>query len=198
MWHFCFSHFWTFSANICGLHFEISQKFWNVLGLPLAILHKPSYKTNISGKDSITVSAINAWNNSKVLKISLRYLSPNKIKKILSDAYFAKYWNKLSTFRYFKFMLDGFSNLASLIFVLIFSPCCCYFIIHIFLSSLPLVYWTKLLLLSTQLSLHEIVPIQSKVLMVSFTKNSKGNTSRFGYAVQVLPSDKTIISKHKI
>ena len=52
----------------------------------------------------------------------------------------------------------------------IFSPCCCYFIIYIFLSGFRLIYWTKLLLLSiywtkllllsTQLLLHEIVPIQ--------------------------------------
>ena len=55
-------------------------------------LHKPSYKTNTYGKNSIVVSAINAWNNSQnFLKISLRHLSPNKIKKILSDAYFANY-----------------------------------------------------------------------------------------------------------
>ena len=45
-------------------------------------LHKPSYKTNTYGKNSIVVRAINAWNNSqKFLKISLRHLSPNKIKK---------------------------------------------------------------------------------------------------------------------
>ena len=55
-------------------------------------LHKPSYKTNTYGKNSIIVSAINAWNDSqKFLKISLRHLSPNKIKKILPDANFANY-----------------------------------------------------------------------------------------------------------
>ena len=55
-------------------------------------LHKPSYKTNIYGKNSIVVGAINAWNNSqKLFKISPRHLSPNKIKKTLSDAFFAKY-----------------------------------------------------------------------------------------------------------
>ena len=54
-------------------------------------LHKPSYKINIFGKNSI-VSAIIAWNNlQKLLKISLRHLSLNKIKKTLSDAFFAKY-----------------------------------------------------------------------------------------------------------
>ena len=97
------------------------ESSWSSLGN----LHKHSYKTNTYGNNSIVVSAINAWNNSqKLLKIYLRHLSPNKIKKILSDAYFANYWNELSTFRYFKFMLDDFSDFASSIFVLIFSPCC--------------------------------------------------------------------------
>ena len=41
---------------------------------------------------------------------------------------------------YFKFMLDDFSNFVSSIFVLFFSPGCCYFIINIFLSGLPLIY----------------------------------------------------------
>ena len=46
----------------------------------LGNLHKPSYKTNLYGKNSIIVSAINAWNKSqKLLKISFRHLSPNKI-----------------------------------------------------------------------------------------------------------------------
>ena len=60
---------------------------WSSLGN----LDKPSYKTNIY---FIVVSSINAWNDSqKHLKISLRHLSPNKIKKILSDVFIAKYWN---------------------------------------------------------------------------------------------------------
>ena len=55
-------------------------------------LYKPSYKTNLYGKNYIIVSAINACNNlQKLLKVPLRYLSPNKIKKILSDAFFSKY-----------------------------------------------------------------------------------------------------------
>ena len=64
------------------------ETFWFSLGN----LHKPSYKTNIYGKNYIVVSAINSWNNSqKLLKFSLGHLSPNKIKKILSDAFFVKY-----------------------------------------------------------------------------------------------------------
>ena len=82
-------------------------------------LHKPSYKTNTY----IDVSAINAWNNSqKFLKISLRHLSPNKIKKILSDAFFSKYWNELSAFRYIKLMLDDFQILQALYLFFPFLP----------------------------------------------------------------------------
>ena len=48
----------------------------------------PSHKTNTNGNNSI-VNTINAWNNSlRLLKISVRHLSPNKIKSILSDAFF--------------------------------------------------------------------------------------------------------------
>ena len=84
---------------------------WSSLGN----LHKLSYKTDLYGKNYIIVSAINVWNNSQELfKISLRHLSPNKIKKILSDAFFAKYWNELSTFRYFKLMLADFQILLAL------------------------------------------------------------------------------------
>ena len=59
----------------------------------LGNLHKPSYKINLYGKNSIIVSAINAWNNSqKLLKIYLRHLSPNR-KKNLSDALFSDILN---------------------------------------------------------------------------------------------------------
>ena len=55
----------------------------------LGNLHKSSYKTNLHGKSPIIVSAINAWNNSqKLLKISLRHLSPNKIKKLGQMSFF--------------------------------------------------------------------------------------------------------------
>ena len=120
-------------------------------------LHKPSYKTNTYGKNSI-----DAWNNwQKFLKISLRHLLPSKIKKILSHAYFPNYWNELSSFRYFKSMLDNFSNFASSIAICFnFFSLLLFYNIH-FLSGFPSIYWTKLLLLSTQLLLHEIVPIQS-------------------------------------
>ena len=103
-----------------------------------------------------------AWNNSqKFLKIYLRHLLPSKIKKILSHAYFPNYWNELSSFRYFKSMLDNFSNFASSIAICFnFFSLLLFYDIH-FLPGFPSIYWTKLLLLSTQLLLHEIVPIQS-------------------------------------
>ena len=86
-------------------------------------LHQHSYKTNIYSKNSIIVSAINASNNSqKLLKTSLRHLSPIKIKKILSGAFFSKYWNELSAFRYIKLMLDDFQILQALYLFFPFLP----------------------------------------------------------------------------
>ena len=72
--------------------FSSDQHNYETSWFSLDNLYKSSCKTNTYGKNSIVVIAINAWNNSqKFLKISLRHLSPNKIKKILSDAYFANY-----------------------------------------------------------------------------------------------------------
>ena len=89
----------------------------------LGNLHKPFYKTKLYGKNSIIVSATNAWNNpQKLLKISLRHLFPNKIKKILSDAFFSKYWNELSAFRYIKLTLDDFQILQALYLFFPFLP----------------------------------------------------------------------------
>ena len=52
------------------------ERSWSSLGN----LHKPSYKTNLYGQNSIILSATNAWNNSqKLLKIYLRHLSPNNL-----------------------------------------------------------------------------------------------------------------------
>ena len=69
------------------MKFHLTNTIMKLLGLRLA-----SYKTNLYGKNFITVSAIIAWNNSqKLLKISLRHLSLNKIKAILSDGFFSKY-----------------------------------------------------------------------------------------------------------
>ena len=89
--------------------FSSDQHSYETSWCSLGNLYKPSNETNTSAKNSIIVSTINAWNNSqKLLKIYHKHSSPNKIEKILSDAYFAEYWNKLSIFRYFKLMLDDF------------------------------------------------------------------------------------------
>ena len=89
----------------------------------LGNLHKPSYKSNLYDKNSIIVSAINAWNNSqKLLKISLRHLSPNKIKKFCQISFFSKYWNELSAFRYFQLILDDFQILQALYLFFPFTP----------------------------------------------------------------------------
>ena len=60
--------------------------------------------------------------------------------------------------RYFKLMLDDFSNFESSLFVLTFSLCCCYFIIFNPLSGVPLIYWTELLLVSIQLIVAWSIP----------------------------------------
>ena len=45
-------------------------------------LHKTSYRTNIYGKNSVTVSAVKSWNKGQnnLKNISLRLSSPKKIK----------------------------------------------------------------------------------------------------------------------
>ena len=69
--------------------FSSDQHNYETFCSSLGNLHKLSYKTSIYGKDSIVVNAIN--NSQKLFKISLRHLSPNKILKNPSDAFFAKY-----------------------------------------------------------------------------------------------------------
>ena len=51
------------------------------------------YKTDIYGKYSITVSAVESWNKiQKQLKsILLKDLSPNKIKTVVTNFYFKSY-----------------------------------------------------------------------------------------------------------
>ena len=56
-------------------------------------LQKYSYRTNTYGKNSITISAIESWNNSQnnLKTISLRLLTPNKIKLPLANEYSKNY-----------------------------------------------------------------------------------------------------------
>ena len=95
------------------------ESTWSSLGNR----HKLTYKTNIYEKNSIILSAINAWNNlQKLLKISIRCLLPKKIKNTVSDVfwneYWNEYWNEPSIFRFFKLILDYFLNFGSTISVL--------------------------------------------------------------------------------
>ena len=86
--------FLKFSDKVTSLFndwflFSSDQHNYETSWSSLGNLHKASYKTNLYGKNSIIVSAINAWNNSqKLLKISLRHLSPNKIKKFCQMSFF--------------------------------------------------------------------------------------------------------------
>ena len=56
-------------------------------------LQKYLYRTKTYGKNSITISAIESWNNSQnnPKTISLRLLTPNKIKVLLSNEYLKNY-----------------------------------------------------------------------------------------------------------
>ena len=57
-------------------------------------LQKYSYRTNSYGKKLIIISATESWNNSRnnLKTISLRLLTPNKIKLLLSNEYLKNYW----------------------------------------------------------------------------------------------------------
>ena len=113
-----FSNWFLFSSEQHNYEISWTSVDYEIITIMKFLdLHKPSYKT------TIVVSAINAWNNSqKVWKISLRHLSRNKIKQNLSGIFFAKYWNELSTFRYFKLMLDVFQILPTLYLFYLFLP----------------------------------------------------------------------------
>ena len=63
---FLFNHWFLFSSDQHNYH------TWSSLGN----LHMTSYKTNLYGKNSIIVNAINAWNNlQELLKISQTFTS---------------------------------------------------------------------------------------------------------------------------
>ena len=105
--------------SMIGFYFHLTnttETSWSYHG----ILHKPSYKANIYGKNSIVASAINAWNNlQKLLKTSLRHLSLIKSKKRCQMSFLRSI--EMSTFRYFKLMLDDFQTLQALYSIVTFS-----------------------------------------------------------------------------
>ena len=118
-----FSDWFLFSSD------QLNETSWSSLGN----LHKPSYKTNMARVLLLKVQLVLGITH----KSCWEFLSEKfSLKKVLSDVFFAKCWCEISTFRYFKLMLDDFSNFASSISVLTFSLCF-YFIIYILLSGLP-------------------------------------------------------------
>ena len=70
--------------------FSSDQHNYETLSSTQRNLTKPFYKTNKYGKYSMTVSAVESWNQiQKQLKIILlKDLSPNKTKTVVSDFYF--------------------------------------------------------------------------------------------------------------
>ena len=114
------------------------KTFWYFRGN----LYESSYKTNFYDKNSIIGSPINAWNNSqKLLKFSLRHLIKSKMP-------FLQIMELIVNFQTFQIDAWWFFKDLTSISILTFSPRCCYFIIYILLYDLPLINWTKLLLLS--------------------------------------------------
>ena len=66
---------------------------YNTSWSPNDKIQKYSYRTNTYGKNSIIISAIESWNNSQnnLKTISLRLLTPSKIKLLLSNEYLKNY-----------------------------------------------------------------------------------------------------------
>ena len=56
-------------------------------------LFKPSFRTNLNGKNSITVNAIDAWNKAQTSLVDsiLKDLTPYKIKTIIMKRMIDKY-----------------------------------------------------------------------------------------------------------
>ena len=56
-------------------------------------IFKPSYRTDSYGKTSITIGAINSWNNTQnqFSNLSLTTYSPTKIKSLLFKKCIGKY-----------------------------------------------------------------------------------------------------------
>ena len=98
-----------------GSYFHLTNTIMKLLGFPLGIFI--SIRTKLTWQEYYRCKSISSSNNPlKPLEISARHLSPNKIKKILSDVFFAKYSNELPTFRYFNLILDDFQILQALYF----------------------------------------------------------------------------------
>ena len=127
-----------------GFYFHLTNTIMKLLGLTIAIFISLLTKLLFMGRILLLQVQLMFGITQKLLKISLRrHLSPNKIKKTMSDAFFAKYWNNCQISYIFKLMLDDFSNFASSISVSTFYLCCCYFFIYclVFLWYIELNYY---------------------------------------------------------
>ena len=81
-------------------------------------IFKPSYRTDSYGKNSITVGAINSWNNTQhqFSNLSLKTYSPTKIKSLL-------FKNALKNIKQeVKRGSFNFNLIKQIKFIIIFSP----------------------------------------------------------------------------
>ena len=71
-----FNNWFTFRSNVHNYETTLSAT---------CKLFKPSFRTNLYGKNSITVNAIDAWNKAQtsLADTILKDLTPNKIKTII-------------------------------------------------------------------------------------------------------------------
>ena len=145
----------------------------------------PSLVTKNYGKYSIVASAIDAWNNSQIhLKISLRHLPPNKVKTFSSNTYFTTYWNELPTFWFFKWMLNEFSTFNfSINLKFFFSLLPLFYFIYIHYYLVFCWYFEQIMI-----TMNSIKCSKNYFLFILSLNGFKGNISRFGYAIMVLPS----------
>ena len=71
-----FNNWFTFYSNVHN---------YETTSFATCKLFKPSFRTNLYGKNSITVNAIDTWNKAQISlgKTILKDLTPNKIKTIM-------------------------------------------------------------------------------------------------------------------
>ena len=84
--------FYLFSSII--VFFPSETHIYNTLWSSNDKLQKYLCRTNTYGKSSITVSAIESWNNNQnyLKTISLRLLIPNKVSLFISNEYLKSNW----------------------------------------------------------------------------------------------------------